>query len=721
MTVPAPLPVNEAIRLARLRELMVLDSSPEPLFDSLARMASEVCGAPIALVSLVDSERQWFKANVGLPGAAETPRDVAFCAHAILQDEVMQVPDARSDPRFAANPLVTSAPDIRFYAGAPLTLPGGERMGTLCVIDHQPRQLDAEQTRTLGHLARMVTEALVMRRGVIERSLMARSTHEVELSDSEAQHRALVEGQSEMVSLAREDGRLAYVNPAYAHHVGHRPQDMVGKDLYDFVAPADRALVRQQIDHVLATGEASTGENRMVEPDGQERWIAWVNTRRSDAQGRPALHSVGRDVTDRVNAERALADSERFLRLITDSLPVRISYMDRERRYRFANRAQAERFHRPRDQVLGHSRSELLQRETEPLMRKRSDAAMNGEPQRFEFEEEVDGQLRRIDCQLLPDIADDGQVRGIFITAIDITERAETDRALLRQTATLQSVAEAIPALVAVIGSDGCYRFVNSAFERWHGLARADVIGRSLQDVLGDAEFDPVRPWLARALAGETFSHEMHFPERSAQHLSISYIPLRLDNGTLDGFVAIAQDITHHRHEALRLLDLSQRDALTGLLNRAGFEAYLDQQLQHPSGDGLALLCIDLDHFKPVNDQHGHLAGDAVLRQFAERLSGLVRPTDAVARLGGDEFAVVLASVRGAAPIGAVADKILQAAHTPFHVGPLQLHIGASVGTAYGNHPLNGWQELMARADALLYQAKNDGRGRHAHAPDTDG
>lgn len=720
MTVPAPLPASEATRMARLREMMVLDSAPEPLFDSLARMASETCGAPIALLSLVDTERQWFKANVGLPGATETPRDMAFCAHAILQDALMEVPDAQCDPRFAANPLVTSAPDIRFYAGAPLTLPCGERMGTLCVIDHQPRQLSAAQSRTLLHLAQLATEALVMRRDLIERALLVRSAHEVALSDSEEHHRSMLEGQSELVSLSHENGRLAYVNSAYARHLGHAPQDMVGMCLYDCVAPPDREAVRQLVDHVLATGESRAGENRMVEPDGQERWIAWTNTRRLDARGRPMLHSVGRDVTERKQAELRLAASERFLRLITDSLPVRISYMDRDRRYRFANRAQAARFHLPRDQVLGHSRSELLQRETDPQMRACADAALAGQSQRFEFDEEVDGQWRRIDSQLMPDIADDGTVRGIFITAIDITERNETERALLRQTATLRSVAEAIPALVAVVGGDSRYRFVNSAFERWHSIARADVIGRTPQDVLDQATFDRVQPWLERAMAGETVGHEMHYPERSAQHLSISYIPLRLDNGALDGFVAVAQDITHHRREELRLLDLSQRDALTGLLNRAGFEAYVQRQLRDHADDALAMLCIDLDHFKPVNDQHGHPVGDAVLRQFAERLRALVRPTDAVARLGGDEFAVVLAGVREPARVQAVAGQILVAAHTPFVVGTLQLSIGASVGTALGVDTQHGWLELMARADAMLYQAKAEGRGRQAGIQEDD-
>src|SRR5579883_2960814 len=135
MASPAPIPNNEVQRLKRLLELGVLDSEAEPAFDALTRAASLLTAAPIALVSLVDSERQWFKSNTGLEGTTQTPRDVAFCAYTILGDQPFVVPDTLKDPRFADNPLVTDAPHIRFYAGVPITLNDGLRMGSLCVID----------------------------------------------------------------------------------------------------------------------------------------------------------------------------------------------------------------------------------------------------------------------------------------------------------------------------------------------------------------------------------------------------------------------------------------------------------------------------------------------------------------------------------------------------------------------------------------------------------
>ncbi len=161
----APVPPDEPARLAALHRYDILDTPPERGFDELVQLASELCGTPIALVSLVDAERQWFKARVGLD-ATETPRDQAFCAHAILDDELLEVPDARDDPRFAHNPLVTGEPDIRFYAGQPLVTTDGQRLGTLCVIDRSPRTLNEQQRRALAVLGRQVVAQLELRASV---------------------------------------------------------------------------------------------------------------------------------------------------------------------------------------------------------------------------------------------------------------------------------------------------------------------------------------------------------------------------------------------------------------------------------------------------------------------------------------------------------------------------------------------------------------------------
>lgn len=159
-------PKNEVARVTTLEKYAILDTDPEMAFDDLTQLASFVCKTPIAAISLIDEERQWFKSRVGLT-ATETSRDVAFCSSAILQTEIFVIPDALQDERFRDNPLVVSEPHIRFYAGAPLITEDGFALGTLCVIDQQPRELSAEQKDALKAISRLVLAQLEFRRNLI--------------------------------------------------------------------------------------------------------------------------------------------------------------------------------------------------------------------------------------------------------------------------------------------------------------------------------------------------------------------------------------------------------------------------------------------------------------------------------------------------------------------------------------------------------------------------
>ncbi len=159
----AAFPDNEEHRLSELLSYDILDSEEEALFDEITTLASQICESPIALISLVDRDRQWFKSKVGLD-ASETSRNIAFCAHAILQKEVFEVPDTLKDKRFQDNPLVTGAPSIRAYAGAPLITPSGTAIGTLCAISDKPRTLSDQQRQSLKTLSRSVVSHLELRR-----------------------------------------------------------------------------------------------------------------------------------------------------------------------------------------------------------------------------------------------------------------------------------------------------------------------------------------------------------------------------------------------------------------------------------------------------------------------------------------------------------------------------------------------------------------------------
>src|SRR5436189_642995 len=195
----APVPKNEKKRLKVLWEYGVLDTVPEEMFDDLTELAARICEAPIALISLVDEDRQWFKSKVGVT-INETSRDISFCAHAIKQTELFIIPDATQDLRFANNPLVTSDPKIRFYAGAPLITPDGYALGTLCVIDKVPRELRSEQQQALRVLARHVMMQLELRR------------HARDLAEAhkarEATHGELEKERAKVARLERELSRL---------------------------------------------------------------------------------------------------------------------------------------------------------------------------------------------------------------------------------------------------------------------------------------------------------------------------------------------------------------------------------------------------------------------------------------------------------------------------------------------------------------------------------
>ena len=324
---PAPLPANEAERLERLRALAVLDTAPEALFDTLARLASSICGTPIALLSLVDHGRQWFKANVGLPGVSETPRDVAFCAHAIVEGDLLEVPDARADPRFTANPLVTGEPGIRFYAGAPIELAGGVRLGTLCVIDRMPRGLSDAQRTQLRELARAAAEALELRERALAAALAARSRHEADLTGHVQSLSNVLDLLPAAVAVWSRELRNVYANAELARWMGTTPEQLAGRTLDSVIGPARMAELEARHAAVLR-GETQQFEVVAPPPQGgppRARRVTLLPWRRRGAEGRAA---DGEDIEGidgfvvlalDITAEREAATLSRLMTAIVDS------------------------------------------------------------------------------------------------------------------------------------------------------------------------------------------------------------------------------------------------------------------------------------------------------------------------------------------------------------------------------------------------------------------
>jgi adenylate cyclase len=201
MTSAYPVPRNESDRLRALRSYKILDTKPEERFDELTQLAAIICGVPISLITLVDADRQWFKSRVGLE-INETPRAQAFCTHAIMQPEMFIVPDAAKDERFADNVLVTGDPHIRFYAGAPLATADGHLLGTVCVLDREPRDLSDNQKRALQILGRQVVANMELRTNLRELrdALAARDAAEGPSGDAAAGLDGVIETLQEVLT-----------------------------------------------------------------------------------------------------------------------------------------------------------------------------------------------------------------------------------------------------------------------------------------------------------------------------------------------------------------------------------------------------------------------------------------------------------------------------------------------------------------------------------------
>jgi len=315
----APARDDEAAAIASLQGLSVLDSEPEAEFDAIVRAASVVCGTPISAISLIDVDRQWFKAITGLPGVTETPRDIAFCAHVVRQDGFFEVPDAKLDPRFADNPLVAGAPDIRFYAGAPVVLSDGTRVGSMCVIDRQPRQLDAQQREVLMCLADAAARALEGRRAVLAMRKVAADT---------AQATLVLEHSADAIIAISAEGRVLRWNPAAERLFGHAADAIVGHTL-GMLSPADQGDEDGEVLSRIADGRAHSYETVRMHRDGQRIDVAVTAVPQFDAQGRLCgATKFVRDITTSRRAERALLEQTERLRLATDSAEIGVWEFD---------------------------------------------------------------------------------------------------------------------------------------------------------------------------------------------------------------------------------------------------------------------------------------------------------------------------------------------------------------------------------------------------------
>jgi diguanylate cyclase (GGDEF)-like protein/PAS domain S-box-containing protein len=307
-----------------------------------------------------------------------------------------------------------------------------------------------------------------------------------------------------------------------------------------------------------------------------------------------------------------------------------------------------------------------------------------------------------------------GAMEDIVYSGRDVTGRVLAERALQDNQRHLRAITDNLPAFVLHLDANQRYTFANAFAMRLLGIDSGAIVGRTVREVLGDAVHSEIDPYMQEALRGETVAFEVERQfDGDWKYFQSVYVPDVDDNGDIVGLYAVSFDITELKHTQAELLRQTRRDALTGIANRRRFIERLELAVarSHRSGRPVALLYLDIDRFKHINDSFGHAAGDVVLREFARRLSKNVRDVDLVARMGGDEFVVVIEDIDSAEVAESIADNLLEHLRAPIVLDDgANVLGGASVGIAFSTHPVDDPETLLARADTALYEAKRAGR-----------
>ena len=416
--------------------------------------------------------------------------------------------------------------------------------------------------------------------------------------------------------------------------------------------------------------------------------------------------------------EDRLYASEQRVRQIVDNMPASIVYIDKNERYVFANARVFAQRSNPGAQIIGSTLRQLRSDAGYAEIAPHVASALRGQPVNFETTESVDGQIRVSQTHFIPDHDEAGEVRGFYKLNFDITalKDAQARQALVEQR--LRAITDHLPALIAHVDKDQRYDFMNDTFRVWLGIDPAASIGKHMAQVIGNEVYETRRERIARCLAGEPSGFEMEVQTLVGRKtLRIEYLPDVDSSGSIAGFYTFSADVTELKEVQLRLNRLVRSDSLTGAHNRLQFEESLPLAMARSirSGQGMALLFLDIDYFKHINDSLGHDVGDQVLREFARRLSQCVRSTDTVARLGGDEFVVILEGLHAASEAEGVAKTIVAEMGKPIDVGKATLTVTTSIGIAFrpGEVLAVGASTFLQRADSALYVAKTQGRNRY--------
>jgi diguanylate cyclase (GGDEF)-like protein/PAS domain S-box-containing protein len=711
---------EESRRLDTLRRYDILDTPPDARFDNITALAAELVQTPIALISLVDADRIWFKSVHGLD-VREVPRDDGLCSTAIEQDAPHVLEDTFSSPRTRNHPLVNADPAIRFYAGVPLKADDGRMLGVLCVMDFKPRTLPAAVLRQLQSLARLAADQLELVRALARVDALARS---------DRRFRLLFENIADpMLLLDPESGMFIDWNPA-AMAMLHYP----GRDEITALTPADispptqpdgRDSAGKAIEMMdIALREGSHRFEWAICSPYREALVIEVLLTSLNMDGRQVFITTWRDLTQQKQAEHELRDSEIRWKFAIEGSGDGLWDWNIPDSTVFFSRRWKEMLGFEEDEI-GNDLSEWSSRvhpDDLPQVMLDVSAHLRGETAAYINEHRVrcrDGSYKWIlDRGRIVGMDASGQPLRMVGTHTDITDRRrvlmDLETAEFGHRALLNAMADGV-----FITQPYRFVFANPALPRMLGYELDEFIGLGFDQVvhpdfidlwterfrqrISSTEVEPVRQYEVKVLR-----------KGGQDSIWIELIASRFMYQGAPAVLGIVRNVSEKKKAEEIIWRQANYDALTQLPNRLMLLDRLDQEIRKSrrSGLPLAVLFIDLDRFKEINDTLGHHLGDKLLQKAAQRLSNCLRETDLVARLGGDEFTVVVTDLDNRDGVERVAQHILDALQRPFELDDEVVYVTASVGITLYPHDAHCIEDLLKQADQAMYDAKHLGRNR---------
>lgn len=517
-------------------------------------------------------------------------------------------------------------------------------------------------------------------------------------------------------------GQLSFFNRAAREFHGRAPGPLsrfdwaAHFDLYHAdgetpLAPGDIPLLR------ALAGELVQSMRMVIAPPGRPRRTVLASARpmRSASGERLGAVVAMQDITELSASKDQLRKSERMLRSIAENLPTMIGQVDRHGRFVYLNARALGFYGRPAEQLLGKSVRSVYSEADYARIAPHVEAAAGGRRAAFDNDVTIDGKQFYYHAAFVPQRDPEGRPDGFFAMAFDITARRNSEIAQRDSEERLRTITDNVPVLISYLDCSLRYQFANAMYRDWLGVASAQMIGRTVVEVFGQDYFDERAPSIYRALGGHMSSVEVKVLRKGHERiLNTTYMP-HLRDGRVVGVYVLATDATAARLHERRLLALANADPLTNLPNRRMYEFHLAKALalSKRQQTRLALMYLDLDDFKRINDTHGHGAGDAVLVEFGKRVGASLRQSDLLARLAGDEFTVVLEAVDSLGNCEVIAHKIQQALLAPYHYDGRALQISVSIGIALADGDAT-MASLSSHADEALYAAKRKGKSRYA-------